>query len=341
MTDNRFELQSHVDTLYTEEPRRMAFNVDTPEAFAVWRDTLRTEIRQLLRIDGRTLPEMIRAEKLQSIPRDGYTEEKYALFTGEVDTPVFVLVPDAPPPYKPIVLFHGHGPGVQITLGNYPDEQTAEERLAIDNNYGQMLAQAGYLVCAVEQRGFGERMTPQVYNEDQDNSCRHLAFDYMMHGRTLPGERVYDGMVAISFVQARDDVVPGLMGVTGHSGGGMTALWLTALDDRVTVCVPSCYFCSFRDSILGVRHCECNYVPGILQLVEMGDLAAMIAPRPLRAIAGEHDPIFPVAATREQFKTVERAYAVFGAGEQCSLAVHPGAHAYNHAMSREWFGRWL
>jgi hypothetical protein len=131
------------------------------------------------------------------------------------------------------------------------------------------------------------------------------------------------------------------MGCCGHSGGGTTALWLSALDDRITVCVPSCYFCSFKHSILGMHHCECNYVPGILQYAEMGDLAALVAPRPLRIIAGERDPIFPIEGVREQYETVQRAYQLLDAAERCSLAVHPGEHSHHHGNTREWFARWL
>ena len=82
-------------------------------------------------------------------------------------------------------------------------------------------------------------------------------------------------------------------------------------------------------------------MPGILTLAEMGDLAALIAPRPFRAINGEQDPIFPAWAGREQFETVRRAYELHGATEACSLAVHPGGHAYHHQLSQEWFARWL
>lgn len=61
--------------------------------------------------------------------------------------------------FKPILAFHEHYPSVQYILGDYPDAETAREQLAVDNNYAQTLAQAGYLVCAIEQRGFGERKT--------------------------------------------------------------------------------------------------------------------------------------------------------------------------------------
>ena len=342
MTD--FGLQAHVDYLYANAPRRLAFRAQTIDDFAVWQTALRQQVAQLLGIAGRALPQTIRVERLQAIDRGAYVEEKYALDVGEpVPAPIYVLVPKTTPPYKPVLAFHGHDPNDQYILGYYPDEATAQEWRAVDNNYAQALAEGGYLVCSVAQRGFGERMTVQQLSVEEGrwNSCRHLSFESLMQGRTLLGERIWDGLVALSYVQSRPDVVPGVMGCTGNSGGGTTTLWLAALDERITVTVPSCYFCSFKHSILGMRHCECNYVPGVLQYAEMGDLAALIAPRPFRAIAGEHDPIYPLEGTLEQFETVRRAYALLDAEDRCSLAVHPGEHAYNIAFSREWFGQWL
>jgi hypothetical protein len=342
-------LQAHLDYLYGTKPRQLVFSAQNLDEFAIWQQTLRARVRELLGIAGRALPETVEPEMVQAIEREGYREEKYALDVGgpvgeRVIAPMYVLVPETEPPYKPVMVFHGHNPSVHYILGNYPDEQTAQEWRAVDNNYAQALAQAGYLVCAVEQRGFGERVSDQIISNEEEgfsSACRQLSFDYLMQGRTMIGERVWDGMVALTYVRGRADVVPGSMGCTGNSGGGTTTLWLSALDERVTVAVPSCYVCSFKHSILGVRHCECNYVPKILEYAEMGDLAALIAPRPFRAIAGERDPIFPIEGVRQQFETVQRAYDLHGAGDRCSLAVHPGEHAYNHALSQAWFGEWL
>lgn len=340
MTD--FGLQPHLDYLYQNQPRRLAFTAKTQAEFKVWQESFRSELVNLLGIAGRTVPTNPSAEKIQTIDRDKYIEEKYALDVGQpVPAPMVVLIPKTPPPYKAVMVFHGHNPSVQYILGNYPDEAEAQKMRAVDNNYAQVLAEAGYLVCAVEQRGFGERVTEQVSGPQDERSCRHLAFEYMLEGRTLLGERCWDGMVAISYVKNRPDVVPDVLGCTGNSGGGTTTLWLTAIDERITVSVPSCYFCAFKQSILGVSHCECNYVPGILELGEMGDLGALLAPRPFRIIAGEKDPIFPIAGVKQEFEVTKRAYELLDASEHLSLTVHSGGHAYNHAMSHEWFKQWL
>ena len=342
MSENVFGMQGHVDYLYNNEPRRLAFEAETMDEYAAWKTLLRREMFDLMGLTGRIVPQNPAAEKVASVQREGYVEDKYALDVGEgVTAPIYILVPESEPPYKPIVVFHGHSPSVQAVLGNYPDEEKKATSLARDANYAQALAQAGYLVCAVEQRGFGERLTDGTYGGPFPRSCRHLSFEYMMQGRSLVGERCWDGMCAISYMLNRDDVQPGSLGCTGNSGGGTTSLWLSCIDERITVSVPACYFCAFKKSILAMQHCECNYVPGILKWAEMGDMAALIAPRKLRIIAGEKDGIFPIDGVREQFETVKKAYALHGVENSCSLTVHPGPHAYNHAMSHEWFGKWM
>lgn len=302
--------------------------------------TRRDRLAQLLGVARRpNVP--VTAEKLQSVDCGSYIEEKYSLDVGDgVEAPMYLLVPKVAPPHTPILAFHGHDPSVQYILGHYPDEDTAVANHNNHNNYAQALAEAGYLVCAVEQRGMGERLTAQT-NETVPRSCRHLAFSYMLQGRTLLGERCWDGICAINYLQTRADVRQSVLGCTGHSGGGTTALFLAALAERITAVVVSSYFCSFQASILGMPHCECNYVPGILALGEMGDIAALIAPRPLCFVNGRYDPIFPIEGTIEQFATVKRAYEENGRAAACQLSIHTGEHAYHIPTSQAWFESWL
>lgn len=336
---NSFTLQHHLNTLYSTHPRKFAFTARTLKEYSIWQADFRAELTRLLCLENHPSASLA-TEHIQTIDRGSYTEEKLRLDVGEdVQAPIYLLTPKHEPPYKPILVFHGHDPSVQYCLGNYPDEETARANLAIDNNYAKALAEAGYLVCVVEQRGFGERLTDQV-GQTPPRSCRHLAFSYLMHGRTLLGERIWDGMCAAAWLISRKDLVGGL-GCTGQSGGGTTTLWLSALDERISTVVVSGYFNSFHGSILAMEHCECNYVPHLLELAEMGDIVALIAPRPFCAINGERDDIYPVAFAHEQFKTVRRAYELHNADNVCKLNIHPGEHGYNNAMSQSWFSEWI
>lgn len=282
------------------------------------------------------------AEVIHSVERPNHTEEKIRLSVGEdVSILIYVLVPKSRPPHKPVLAFPGHEPGIRYCIGEFPDPETAQIHRTANDNYAEYLAGCGYLVGAVEQRGFGERRTGTAGDRQPERSCRELSFAYLMMGRTLMGERCWDGMFAASYLLSRPDAAPGELGATGHSGGGATALWLAVLDERIRAAVVSGYFCSFRDSIMAIAHCECNYIPGILNLSEMGGLAATVAPRPLCIVHGQQDPIFPFSATAREFEKVRQAYARSGAPDACLLAAHPGGHAYHNDLSRAWFDRWL
>lgn len=186
--------------------------------------------------------------------------------------------------------------------------------------YAHALVQAGYLVLAVEQCGFGERKSTKW--REAPRSCRHQALIDLMAGRTIIGERVWNRMCAIDFLTQRADIVEDTLGCVGNSGGGTTTPWLFALDERITVSVPSCFFCSFFAAIGSISHCECNSVPGILAWAEMGDLAALVAPRPLRAVNGQRDPIFLIDAARERFDALQHTYDVLSAaGDHLILGV--------------------
>ncbi|MCB9460597.1 MAG: acetylxylan esterase [Anaerolineaceae bacterium] len=333
-----FKMQSGINQEHQAHKGKFAFAAQTADELVAWQQTFRAELANLLGLADRPLPQSFAVELVASTDFGSYVEEKYAFTMPDGPMPVYLLVPKAAPPYKLIMAFHGHGPGVRTILGSPPEPNT-EQTVSDHNNFAQVLAQEGYLVCAIEQRGFGERITDQVSNNQ--NSCRHLAFDYMMHGKILLGERLFDAMTVISWLQQRDDIVPGIVGNTGHSGGGTTALYLAALDDRITTSVVGGYFCDYYDSILGMSHCECNYVPGLLPLGDVADVGTLITPQPLRFINGEVDPIFPIEGVQKAYKVVERAYSLAGASDACSLHIHPDGHRYDLAAAIEWFKAWL
>src|SRR5690606_21754626 len=100
---------------------------------------------------------------------------------------------------------------------------------------------------------------------------------------------------------------------------------------RISISAPSSYFCTFRASILSVFHCECNVVPGIMNLGEMYDLAGLIVPRPLYCINGKEDPIFPIESTLEAFGHVTAIYEAFGYADRRGLFIGDGGHRYYKA----------
>ena len=61
---------------------------------------------------------------------------------------------------------------------------------------------------------------------------------------------------------------------------------------------------------------------------EMADVVGLFAPRPVVVVAGRDDPIFPVAATRRQFRQLKSIYKAAGAADRCQLIVGPEGHRF-------------
>ena len=87
----QFDLQSHVDYLYQNKPKRLAFQAETLAVFEQWQQELRAEVLNILGLAGRKgIP--VQAKKLQTIDRGNYVEEKYALDVGEGTQAPYVFI---------------------------------------------------------------------------------------------------------------------------------------------------------------------------------------------------------------------------------------------------------
>jgi dienelactone hydrolase len=214
----------------------------------------------------------------------------------------------------------------------------------LNYDYAGQFARRGYMVFVPELRGFGQRLEDPEYQEGEEqwiSSCYAVGVNALLLGKTLLGLRVYDVMRLIDYIRTRPEPISDSLGCVGLSGGGMVTLFTTALDQRITCAVVSGYFNTFRDSIMAVRHCLCNFVPGIVQVAEMVDIAGLVAPRPLLVESGTQDSIFPVEATRRAFTALEEIYSFFNAADRLDIDIFEGEHAWSGAKAYDWLAKWL
>ena len=80
MSSASFSLESHLDGIYAEAPRHFALTARTLPEYLIWQSTFRGELLHLLNLEDR-LPPPLTVEKLGSIDRTAYSEEKVALDT--------------------------------------------------------------------------------------------------------------------------------------------------------------------------------------------------------------------------------------------------------------------
>jgi dienelactone hydrolase len=196
------------------------------------------------------------------------------------------------------------------------------------------LCRRGMVVLVPELSGFGRRREPKAQaHSPTTNSCRELAWWGLMLGKPLLGNRVWDVLRSVDVLERLPEVDPQRIGIMGGSGGGAATLFAAALEPRLRSVVISSYFCTFKDSILAIEHCHCNYIPGLLRDAEMYDVAALIAPRPLLIEAGTDDPIFPLHGVLEAYERLHEAYAAQGVVDQLHKDVFVGGHQIHGAKA--------
>ena len=94
----------------------------------------------------------------------------------------------------------------------------------------------------------------------------------------------------------------------GNSGGGMVTIFTAACDQRIGIAVPSCSFAPTVSQSGYIFHCDCNMVPGLMELGGLPDVAGLIAPRYLLAVNGRKDALFSEEAVEQAAATVRGIY---------------------------------
>ena len=93
--------------------------------------------------------------------------------------------------------------------------------------------------------------------------------------------------------------------------------------------MPSSAFCPYKESILRLYHCSCNYIPSAYRYYDMQDLSCLIAPRQLTIVTGQLDPSFLVEGVRRGFETVKKVYKKEKALDNAKLIITPNGHWWN------------
>ncbi len=308
--------------------RGHAYNARTAEEHELWYALTAERLADIIGLT-RSIP--VRSDPQLTAERryDGFTRQRWLLETEPtVFMPFYLLVPDEPNGAA-IINPHGHGGAKDECLGFLPDGALSDPV-----SFGVSLARRGYHVAAPDARGAGERREGSHRGEgrERENSHREMLGVSVCLGISPLGGMVWDLMRLFDFLAALSTVDEKRIGCAGMSGGGMQTIYFAALDRRVSLAITSGYFYGFRDALLlQPGNCGCNYAPYLYETVDMGDLGAMIAPRPLFIESGTADKLNGASGienVRSQVEIARQAYNVLGFPDRIVHSVHPGGHVW-------------
>ncbi len=272
---------------------------------------------------------MVRASGAQSAEgRDGCRTEGGAI-AGTGKPRCFLALP-------------GHqGAGKYSVAGCYDIPAVMDKINFYNYDYGMQLAKRGYVALCPESRGFGERrdekmQTPGDEKAFMTSSCFHLAHMAEPIGETVAGMCTWDAMRLIDYVYERGEWDTDSLGAVGFSGGGMQVLWLSALDDRIKQCIISGYLYGYKDALMILNgNCNCNYVPHLWEHFDMGDIASLIAPRPLAVQSCRDDHLNGPRGLEnvyEQMEVVRAAYRLYGEERYPIHDIREGGHCWHEEV---------
>lgn len=297
------------------------------EEFDVWREKASSKLKELLglplvkcedefKITGIEETEEFKKIKFEFQSEKGYFIESEMLCPLKQEKPLPIAI-----------CLQGHSSGKHISLGYGRFEQDTEGYIN-RSNIAVQAVRNGYCAVAFDQRYMGT-----AGQDDKGNpECivTNAIFPTLLIGRTPIGERVWDiqRMIDILEKYLTEYIDPKKIICMGNSGGGTATFYAAAIDERISLAVPSCAVCTFDASIIPISHCGCNYIPGIRKYFEMGDIGCLIAPRKLIVVNGDKDEIFPIDGAKQSYGVILSAYSKLEKSQNCEMVIGNGGHRF-------------
>ena len=250
-----------------------------------------------------------------------YTQKKITFQSESGDrTPAYLLIPKN---------LSGKAPAILALHQTYQlgKEEPVGKSGTINRNYGQELAERGYVVIAPDYPGFGDYMI-DVYAMGYESA-------------TMKG--IWNHMRCVDLLQSLPEVDPERIGAIGHSLGGHNTLFVSAFDTRIKVAVTSCGFTRFpkyyEGNITGWSHK--GYMPSIVTKFDKDpakmpfdftEILGVIAPRAVFINAPISDENFEVSGVQDCVKSAMPVFELFSAGHKLQAAYPDAEHDFPPAQ---------
>ncbi|MBQ8812966.1 MAG: acetylxylan esterase [Lachnospiraceae bacterium] len=258
---------------------------------------------------------------LESTEEDGYTRQLIEYDSFDDTVRAFLLLPERLNSNPAILINHQH---------NREHHLGKSEVCGLAGNplqaFGLELVKKGFVVLAPDSICFEDRRRdPSVEGFDFwqhfDEMCyRILKGDYLMK------KVLDDAMNGITLLSGLDFVDNKRIGTLGHSYGGNTVLFLSALDERITFSCASGSACTYENRMLNNVGIEmASVIPNFHGKYDIYDLVSCIAPRRLLIVSSDDDKY-----SKDASYIIEKAspaYSAFGALQNLQHKRYSGGHA--------------
>ena len=305
--------------LYDVRDREIA-NLKTKHDWTLRQESVREKLKDILGPFPARTP--LHAEVTGVIHTDDYRIEKlvYQSHPGFYVTACL---------YVPSRL-RGRAPAVLNLIGH----EQESFRAALDQVMATNLVRKGMVVLTIDPPGQGEHV--QYFNPAINfSSIGYSVVEHCYFGNQcfLAGNNsakyfIWDAIRGIDYLVSRKEVDAARIGVTGFSGGGTITAFVGALDDRVSVAIPSSWSTASRRQLetKGAQDAETILINSIAKGITFEDLIEVRAPKPTLMTFVSRDEYLSIQGAREAFAEAKKAYGAFSAEENLVLVEDDSRH---------------
>jgi len=217
-------------------------------------------------------------------------------------------------------------------------------------HHGTWFARNGYVCLVIDtlQLGEIEGIHHGTYN--------HSMWWWNSRGYSSAAVEAWNCIRALDYLETLDFVDKERFGITGRSGGGAYSWWISVLDERIKVSCPVAGIADLQNHVYAgfsnsgrlahgtvEGHCDCMFHVNTYGW-DFGQVAALVAPRPLMILNTDDDRIFPLDGVSRIFNQVRHIYDLHGARDKLGLVITPGGHKDTQPLrvpAFNWFNRHL
>lgn len=192
------------------------------------------------------------------------------------------------------------------------------------NDMGWKLAQKGYVTVVYVLRGMNFDAWDWGKPEWEPLPYPNLVGYSLLRGSSAMNIWVNDGLQVLKAIEQHPRVDAERIMFAGVSHGGQIAMYAGAVEPtRIKGVLSMGSFASYEDLYTKMHHWVGHAIPDIGSVGDMGDIAALIAPRPLLIQWAEHDGVSSVGhqaifqpSSLTEFARVQLVYDRLTAGEK-------------------------
>ena len=290
--------------------------------FTAWQQQGRQLLRQSFLWPAPTPQAPLKAELRQRLDHGSYWREHWQLqLLTPVWQSVWLLIPKKASPQQQapaVLLLHDHGAEFRLGKDKWirpvaPEKRQLAEQWAAKyfsgQFFGEQLVAAGFIVAAADMIGFGER-GPLQYSQQQQ-----LAANFQARGLSLAGFVALEDQLLAAWLAQRPGAAAGQLSAVGFSLGAYRAWQLAALSDAVSAAVGVGWFNQFSQLATATGNLSQGQTafyllhPGLNAQLDLPDVLALAAPKPLLILQGEQDTLMPVAGVQHGAQRLQQLYS--------------------------------